>query len=99
MDRHSPLIKIVLGAVFVAAILFAGLLIRPKKSPVIGESEATAVGLKGTSRISKILSMTQEKKLKEHFLESPPGISPAAEKSDIVSRVQAINRFNQRQSQ
>jgi hypothetical protein len=97
MVNNFPLGRRGLLSLVIVCVLAASAFFLLRKPHTQTENQATAVGLRGTSRISKNLSPFQEKKLKKHFLDTPPVAHAPAGHTDVRSEVNAINQFNQRQ--
>ncbi len=61
------------------------------------QPQAAAVGLRGTTRISKDLSNHQTEKLEKHLLETPPTGHVPNPSANVQAEVNTINQLNQRQ--
>jgi type IV secretory pathway protease TraF len=99
MSRKQAIIG---AGILILAVLAAAALWH--RSSVLGSnvSDVEALGLHGTTKVSRPLSKTQAERLKTHFLDIPaPNNSSTngpAGYTDTINQVQAINRLNERQS-
>ena len=98
MDRHFPVKYFLFIAVVLAGTAAASLFFLKTASRPATEANPQAVGLRGTSRVTKEISPVQRKKLERNFLETPPALAASGGNSSVRAQVDSINKFNQRQT-
>lgn len=84
-------------------VLLAGVFLVQRRI-ASSKSIVEALGLRGTSKVSKPLSTIHQERLETHFLDIPaptkgaPSAGPASV-MNTINQVEAINKLNERQTQ
>ena len=87
--------------IVIALAVSATIVIRYKSHrKVLREETSVAVGLRGNNRVSKPMSVRQQDRFENYFLDTPavPQRSTASPAPRAITQAQAINAFNQSQN-